>query len=771
MEKNGNEKLTVGPHAVFTLDTDGICTLSTGPALVHLGLRPGQLVGTDLFELYRDDHINVIALRRALDGESFTIEREFQGRLLSSYFEPERDADGVVTGALGVTTDITEQRRLEAQLRKARERASLLADVSAALSRDFLDRSALLRTTVRAVADAVGEVGLVWMRAHGEDRLTPAASWNLVPAPGTAPAPDPQAAAATPYLLVSEVAALLRPHTFALDPEAESGFHAAARRVGAETCLRVPLASRGLLLGAVDIARGALRGEYTRDETDLVTEMAERCALALDNALLLEAERAAREELVKFKALADASDNFIGISDDDDRAVYSNPRVLTSGLHLTGQVWNTVAKAQVDKDIQQQMRDALAADGRWTGDLTVTSGGTQHLVVNLDVFRIFHPDSGSPVGTAWIAQDVTELRETAAALRAANSDLRQFKALTDASPDFIAIADIDGKVRYVNPGGRELIGLAADADVTGMTIEEFATAEGFERFEHGVLPAALAHGHWEGESTLRNRRGGPPIPVATATFLVSEPGGDEPFAIATVQRDMSERLAAEVALRDLADQRQALLTRLVDAQEAERGRIAADVHDDPVQALAAVDVRLGLLRRKVREYAPDLVDGLDILQASVTGATDRLRALLFDLEPPNLTHGLTGALFRAAEEIFENSGIGWVVDGDQEPDMPDPTRAIAYRIGKEAMSNVRKHAEAKEVCVTVTTREEGLEVRIEDDGVGLRRKVMGTPSPGHRGILGMRDQATVAGGRCTVTDREGGGTVVTVWLPGPSPSA
>ncbi len=768
MQKKGNDKLTVGPHAVFNLDTSGVCTLSTGPALVHLGLRPGQLVGTDLFELYRDDHINVIALRRALAGESFTIEREFQGRLLSTYFEPERNPEGEVTGALGVTTDITEQRRLESQLRTARERASLLADVSAALSRDFLDRSALLRTTVRAIADAVAEVGLVWMREQGEDHLTPAAWWNLEGAAKRAPATPSESVAPSSHLPVSEVAALPGPHTFNLDPASEGGFPAAARRVGAETCLRVPLTSRGILLGAVDIARGALRGDYTREETELVTEMAERCALALDNALLLEAERAAREELVKFKALADASDNLIGITDDQFKTMYTNPRMRGSGIRLTGQVFETADGAQVAQVVQASMYEGLTTEGRWNGDLTVYAGEAP-LVLNLDAFRIFHPDSQDPVGIAWISRDVTELRATEAALRAANNDLRQFKALTDASPDFIAIADIDGRLRYVNPGGRELIGLEDDVDVSGMTIEDIATSEGFERFEHRVRPFALSHGHWEGESTLRDRRGGPAIPVATATFLVSEPDGGEPFAIATVQRDMSERLAAEAALRELADQRQALLTRLVDAQEAERVRIAADVHDDPVQALAAVDVRLGLLRRKVRDQAPDLVDGLDLLQASVTGATDRLRALLFDLEPPNLAHGLTGALFRAAEEIFENSGIRWVVDGDREPAMPDPTRAIAYRIGKEAMTNVRKHAEANEVCVTATTRAGGLEVRIEDDGVGLRRN--GTASPGHRGVLGMRDQATVAGGRCTIEDREGGGTVVTVWLPGPSPGA
>src|SRR5512144_407823 len=127
MEQGADGRLAVGPHAVFRLDATGRCTDSTGPALVHLGLRPGELVGTNLFELYRDDAINIAALHRVLSGESFSLEREIQGRLLSTYFEPVRDGEGPVTGALGVTTDITEQRRIERELHAARQRASLLA--------------------------------------------------------------------------------------------------------------------------------------------------------------------------------------------------------------------------------------------------------------------------------------------------------------------------------------------------------------------------------------------------------------------------------------------------------------------------------------------------------------------------------------------------------------------------------------------------------------------------------------------------------------------
>jgi PAS domain-containing protein len=326
-QHDGTGGLGVGPHAVFALDATGDCTLSTGPALTHLDLHPGELVGTNLFELYRDDAINVDALRRVLAGESFSLEREFYGRHLSTYFEPVRDVDGSVTGALGVTTDITEQRRTENELRAARERASLLADVSEALSRELLDPVALLRVAVRSVTDAVAKVGLVWVRDLGKVSLSPMAAWASGSDP-TTPAdgwglpsevePDP--------LDASVVEALSEPLLMSLDAADAAGFSSLAKRYGAVTGLRVPLRSRGTVLGVIDVARGAEAQPFTNDEIALVTEIAERCALALDHALLLTAHREAREALVKFQALADASDDLIAITDTEDRTVYVNPR-------------------------------------------------------------------------------------------------------------------------------------------------------------------------------------------------------------------------------------------------------------------------------------------------------------------------------------------------------------------------------------------------------------------------------------------------------------
>lgn len=744
MQQTPERGPAVGPQVIFGCDRSGVCTLSTGLGLDLLDTRPGELVGENLFVLYRDDPLAIEALHRVLAGSTFTVEREFRGRILAVYYEPVRDAQGIVTGAIGVTTDVTEQRRIEREVRTARQRATLLADISTALTREILDPQALLHLAVRSVAEPVGDAGVVWLRPRGGADLELRARWRRDGLPGQE-LPDDRLAPPD----VPAVEAVHGPQVV----EGEAG-----------PSLRVPLRSRGLLLGVIDVTRSAHHGPFDDEELTLVRDIAERCAISLDNALLLDAQREAHEQLVKFQALANASDNLIGITDEENRLVYSNPRVLEYGVDVATQdIWATLADAAGDPACRE-IRAAVEAVGRWSGDLEFSINGPE-LTAQLDVFRLSHPDTGAPLGTAWIAKDVTGVRATEAALREANADLKQFKALVEASPDFIAIAGLDGAVRYVNPRGREMVGLEPDLDVSTTTIADYLTPEGLKASVEVEQPAVIAEGHWEGESTLRNHRG-PAVPVAIASFLMHDAETGEPFALATVQRDISERLAAETALRDLADQRQALLTRLVDVQDAERTRIAADVHDDPVQALAAVDLRLGLLKRRLEERAPDLLEAWKPLQASVVGATDRLRALLFDLEPPDLRNGLTGALCRAATEIFDGTETRWSVDGEREPDVPDAVRAIAYRITKESLTNARKHAAADHVAVVIAPRDGGIEVSVTDDGVGLRPDSVQS-SPGHLGLSTMQDRAAVAGGRVSLSTPPGGGTRVTTWLPGP----
>lgn len=377
----------------------------------------------------------------------------------------------------------------------------------------------------------------------------------------------------------------------------------------------------------------------------------------------------------------------------------------------------------------------------------------------------------SPEGLTIYFQDVTELRALAERTEAAQESLREahrlrvrFEALVEASSDFIAIADLTGRVLYVNPAGREIVGLEPEIDVRDTVIADYLTEDGIRASQEVEVPAVVAHGRWTGETTLLDRRTGGSIPVSASSFLMLDPETHEPFALATVQRDITRQLAAETELRRVAGQRQELLDRLVTAQEAERARIAADVHDESVQACAAVALRLTRLEGRVAREAPQLLPLLSDANQAVATATSQLRELLFDLETADEGYTLMEAIQEAADHILGDTTTSVSVLGDRDAELKPSERGQALRVLKEALRNIRAHAHARVAQVVVRLVHGGVEFVVADDGVGIDPETVSSP-PGHHGLAGMRDRCEIAGGWLRLEVSDLAGTQVRFFMP------
>jgi signal transduction histidine kinase len=222
------------------------------------------------------------------------------------------------------------------------------------------------------------------------------------------------------------------------------------------------------------------------------------------------------------------------------------------------------------------------------------------------------------------------------------------------------------------------------------------------------------------------------------------------------------RAGDELRATDTA--RRALLSRLVRAQEEERQRIAADVHDDSVQIMTAVAMRLHLLRRTLTD--PEELAAMEKLELSVQEAIGRLRQLLFDLRPPSLDRdGLASAIAEYGQKRFEDDSVIFRVDRSLENEPPFEARTILYRVAQEALNNAKKHAEARTVSVSLVHRDGGIEISVQDDGVGFDPSQAAKPIQGHLGILSMSERAEMAGGILEIESTPGIGTTLRCWLP------
>jgi signal transduction histidine kinase len=232
------------------------------------------------------------------------------------------------------------------------------------------------------------------------------------------------------------------------------------------------------------------------------------------------------------------------------------------------------------------------------------------------------------------------------------------------------------------------------------------------------------------------------------------------------QLSMSAELAVACfreLLGDVDERKKSELTLRIRAQEAERLRIAADIHDDSIQAMAAAGLRLQQLRKRLSTQAE--LEALDKVEEAFEGAITRLRHLMFNLHPVTLDRsGLAVALRAQLEQIQSGGSELFELEDHLTSEPPPETRVILYRIAMEALANVRKHAGARLVQVRLENANEGWRVQIDDDGSGFTPADDG-PAPGHLGLTAMRERAQIAGGWWKLESQRGAGTSVTFWLP------
>jgi signal transduction histidine kinase len=219
------------------------------------------------------------------------------------------------------------------------------------------------------------------------------------------------------------------------------------------------------------------------------------------------------------------------------------------------------------------------------------------------------------------------------------------------------------------------------------------------------------------------------------------------------------------ALRTMTTRHEGLLVRLLEAEDGERARIAADVHEDSLQALGAVTLQLQLLRHHLPSASPEVESLQEALSELVMSATNRLRALLFTLEPTHTSIPISESIRMFAAQIFDGTSINWSVDDvDGGEELPQVERSQALRIAREALSNARAHAEATEVIVTLRGGKDGLEIVISDNGIAVDPESF-VSAPGHRGLATMRDRAAILGGSCIMEPSSPHGCTVRVYVP------
>lgn len=220
----------------------------------------------------------------------------------------------------------------------------------------------------------------------------------------------------------------------------------------------------------------------------------------------------------------------------------------------------------------------------------------------------------------------------------------------------------------------------------------------------------------------------------------------------------------ELGMSDRA--RRELLSRLVTAQEEERRNIAADIHDDSVQAMFAAGLRIDRLARQLdgQPQARLATEAREVISAAI----GRLRHLIFEVRPRTLDgEGLAAAITDHLEVVAEQAGFSGTLKGELADEPPLDHRVVLYRIYQEALHNVRKHSGASNVIVTLQQSSTEWVLEVADDGTGFDLQGV-TSHNGHLGLASMAERAEFTGGTLTIDSAPGRGSRIIVSLPRPA---
>jgi two-component system sensor kinase len=271
----------------------------------------------------------------------------------------------------------------------------------------------------------------------------------------------------------------------------------------------------------------------------------------------------------------------------------------------------------------------------------------------------------------------------------------------------------------------------------------------------------------EGASAVAERGSGDRIAVpivafgaTTVVMVVDFPAGKA--------RDFAMTLEVLAGLAGAALEREQLrkesLERIVAVQEAERGRVARDLHDEFGSIFTGILSGAGVLERldddEVRRISGD------VRSLAMEGVL-AVRSMAWGLRPAGLEHfGLPGSVEQYVEDCERRSGIRMelTTDGDAWSTLPTELRIGLFRIIQEALTNVDRHSGATEASVLLVASDAVLRAVIEDNGVGFDVD-NSDEAPHSLGIMGMGERARLLGGRLTVESQRGRGTTVLVEVP------
>jgi len=358
-------------------------------------------------------------------------------------------------------------------------------------------------------------------------------------------------------------------------------------------------------------------------------------------------------------------------------------------------------------------------------------------------------------------RDITERKRAEEAVQKSEA---RYRRLHESMMDAFVRVSMDGWIQESNRAYQEMLGYTGE-ELLRFTYLDL-TPDRWHAFQAEIIEKQVLHrGFSDVYRKEYRRKDGTVFPVELRTFLLRDEQGG-PSGMWAMVRDITDRKRAEAVLMEQQQRLRALGAELSVAEQRERRRIAALLHDDVIQSLALARIQLGAAAQ-----SPSPADSAKVVDESrkiIEQAIDNLRSLTYQLSPPILHElGLEAALDWLADQFASQYKFQCRFEDDEQPKSVDENmQSLLFAGVRELLLNVVKHARPTQAIVRAQKDGSTIRISVEDDGAGFdTARVVRADGTGGFGLFNLRERLNYLGGRCEIQSEPGRGTKVVLIVP------
>jgi len=339
---------------------------------------------------------------------------------------------------------------------------------------------------------------------------------------------------------------------------------------------------------------------------------------------------------------------------------------------------------------------------------------------------------------------------------------KKFRDLVNLLPQTVYEMDLKGNLKFTNKYGMQSFGYSQEDIKKGVNFLQLFVRSERKRVRENIQ-SILKGNSTSGNEYMSLRKDS----TTFQSLFYSNPiiENNKPTGLRGVVIDITDRKKAERDCKDSCDQLRCLATHLQTVREEERLIMAREIHDELGQALTALKMDLIWMKKRLTPEHDKQTEKVNSMSNLVDTTIQTVRRISTELRPGLIDDlGLQAAMEWYCGEFQNRTGIKCNLDLEEDEHILEQDRVIAiFRIFQESLTNVARHANAKDVFINLSFSSESLTMEIKDNGAGITKEQIFSQKS--LGLVGLRERVNPWGGQVIISGIKNIGTTVKVILP------